>query len=244
MELDKEKVVNKIIDSGYAGEGERQYLELITPRRLLKMIEVLNVRTGYISVVMDQVDDPHNQSAVLRSCDAMGIQNVSVIMGRGRFRPSKGISRGTEKWLTINRYDDSIEAIRNLKDLGYKIWSSHLGSDTVSIDDINLDNRVALVFGNEHAGVSEEVLNISDGFFRIPMSGFVESLNVSVATAISLAITTRRAQNYAFSNDGTENSGKSYYLNMDEKRAVFFEWLKKNTRLLRKTRLFHKQYEK
>jgi tRNA (guanosine-2'-O-)-methyltransferase len=136
-------------------------------------------------VVLDRIADPHNSSAVLRSADAFGVQNVHAIVGEHGFRASRGVSKGTQRWLDVVRYESAETCGRRLKEAGYSIYIAAMGAETTP-DDLRRVPRLAVVFGNEHRGVSPEMRELADGTFSIPMRGFVESLNVSVAAAITL----------------------------------------------------------
>ena len=142
-------------------------------------------RTDDVVVVLDSISDPHNSSAVLRSADAFGVQTVHVIVGRYGFRTSLGVSKGTHRWLDVIRYETPQACARRLKDAGYAIYVAAIGVDR-DPEGLRGSSRVAVVFGNEHRGVSPEMAELADGTFSIPMRGFVESLNVSVAAAITM----------------------------------------------------------
>lgn len=160
----------------------------MTPERSAKIIKVLNHRQPDLVLVMENVHDPHNISAVMRTCDAVGVQEVFVLntaIARHK-RFGKTSSASAAGWLTIRQFDNTaacMEAVRQRVD---KIYATHLGVQSHSLYDLNLTERVALVFGNEHSGVTEECLSYCDGNFIIPQVGMVQSLNISVACAITL----------------------------------------------------------
>ena len=166
---------------------------VVTPERRRRIQHVVSQRTDDLVVVLDSISDPHNSSAVLRSADAFGIQTVHVIVGRYGFRASRGVSKGTHRWLDVIRYETPQACARRLKDEGYAIYVAGMGADQ-DPEGLREQSRLAIVFGNEHHGVSPEMAELADGTFSIPMRGFVESLNVSVAAAITmqtLAVGTR-----------------------------------------------------
>jgi tRNA (guanosine-2'-O-)-methyltransferase len=163
---------------------------IVTPERLGRIEEVVRNRTDSLVLVLDRIVDPHNSSAVLRSADAFGVQTVHVIVGEQGFRASRGVSKGTHRWLDIVRYGSAEACARRLKGDGYAIYVAAMGSDTRP-EDLRETARLAVVFGNEHRGVSPEMQSFADGTFAIPMCGFVESLNVSVAAAITMQTLTR-----------------------------------------------------
>lgn len=158
---------------------------IVTPERLRRIEEVVASRTDNLAIVLDRIADPHNSSAVLRSADAFGVQAVHVILGDHGFRASRGVSKGTQRWLDVTRYENADACARRLKKEGFAIYVASMGAETTP-DDLREVPRVAVVFGNEHRGVSPEMRELADGAFSIPMRGFVESLNVSVAAAITM----------------------------------------------------------
>ncbi len=158
---------------------------VVTPQRLRRIEEVVANRTDHLAIVLDRIADPHNSSAVLRSADAFGVQAVHVIVGEHGFRAARGVSKGTQRWLDVTRYADAQTCVRRLKRDGFAIYVAAMGAETTPAD-LRVVPRVALVFGNEHRGVSPEMRELADGTFAIPMRGFVESLNVSVAAAICM----------------------------------------------------------
>jgi tRNA (guanosine-2'-O-)-methyltransferase len=136
-------------------------------------------------LVLDRIADPHNSSAVLRSADAFGVQRVHVIVGEQGFRASRGVSKGTHRWLDVVRYETADACARRLRDEDYSVFVAAMGGETHLVD-LHMRPRLAVVFGNEHRGVSPEMRDLADGTFSIPMCGFVESLNISVAAAITM----------------------------------------------------------
>lgn len=183
-----------LLDRRILSEEDRYYWELLTSERARRLLQVLDERTAHITLVMESVDDGHNQAAVLRSCDAFGIQNIHVVSGEAGFSPSPGVSKGTDKWLDIHRHQNMKEAVRELKKTGYRVWASRMDQVSNSINDLDLSRPVAFIFGNEHEGVSNEAFSLADGTFNIPMSGFVESLNISVAAALTIYTTITRTR--------------------------------------------------
>lgn len=158
---------------------------VVTDARRKRIQEVVAGRTDDVVLVLDQITDPHNASAVLRSADAFGIQTVHVIVGDLGFRASEGVSKGTHRWLDVIRYESPAACAGHLSEAGYRLYVATMGS-SVAPADLPRDEKLALVFGNEHRGVSDEMAELCHGTFSIPMRGFVESLNVSVAAAITI----------------------------------------------------------
>jgi len=139
-------------------------------------------------VVLENVQDPHNISAVMRTCDAVGIQDIYVVTTKIPRHKKWGYKSSSSalKWLTIHKFDTIEECVKELRKKYSKILTTHLSSDAISLHDINFTESVALVFGNEHAGVSEEFREVADGNFIIPQMGIIQSLNISVACAVSI----------------------------------------------------------
>ena len=160
----------------------------MTPQRNARLLAVLNKRQPDLTVVLENVFDPHNISAVMRTCDAVGIQDIYVL--NTRIPPHKKwgskSSSSAHKWLTIHQFTDASECFTALRSRYDLVLTTHLSGDAVSLHSINLAQPVALVFGNEHEGVSEEIRAMADGNFIIPQVGMIQSLNISVACAVSL----------------------------------------------------------
>jgi len=167
--------------------------EVVTPERLRRIEEVVEGRTDDLAIVLDRVTDPHNVSAVLRSADAFGVQNVHTIVGGAGFRASRGVSKGTHRWLDVTRHESAEVCAHRLKEDGYAIYVAAMDGETTP-ERLHEKPRVSVVFGNEHDGVSREMRSLADGTFSIPMRGFVESLNISVAAAITLQALAREGR--------------------------------------------------
>jgi tRNA (guanosine-2'-O-)-methyltransferase len=160
----------------------------MTPERNDRLNSVLNKRQPDLTVVLENVFDPHNISAVMRTCDAVGIQDIYIL--NTKIPPHKKwgakSSSSAAKWLTIHQFTDADECFAELRKNFKKIYTTHLSSDAVGLHELNLAEPVALVFGNEHSGVSEEIIAMADGNFIIPQVGIIRSLNISVACAVCL----------------------------------------------------------
>ena len=174
----------------------------MTPERAEKINRVLSHRQGGLVMVMENVHDPHNISAVMRTCDAVGVQDLFVLttVAPSYKRFGKKSSASAEGWLTIHRYDDTAKCMAAVRERCDKIYATHLGVTSHSLYDLDLTQRVAVVFGNEHAGVTDECLRYCDGNFIIPQVGMVQSLNISVACAITLYEAFRQRQHAGFYN--------------------------------------------
>lgn len=162
--------------------------ESISPERAERLDAILRKRQPSLTVVFENVHDPHNVSAVIRSCDAVGVLEAhGVYNGRQTF-PKLGAksSASARKWVDLHLHQDVGTCFSALKARGFRIYTTHMSSDAVSLYDLDLTHPVALVFGNEHDGVSQEARDLADGNFLIPQVGVVQSLNISVACAVSL----------------------------------------------------------
>lgn len=169
----------------------------MTPERNQRLTTVLNHRQPGLTVVLENVFDPHNISAVMRTCDAVGIQDIYIL--NNKIPPHKKwgakSSSSAAKWLTIHQFIDPVSCFEALRKNFSKIYTTHLSTDAVGLYDLNLTEPVALVFGNEHSGVSEDIIAMADGNFIIPQVGIIKSLNISVACAVTLYEAFRQKQN-------------------------------------------------
>ena len=169
----------------------------MTPERTERLETVLSKRQPDLTVLLENVFDPHNISAVMRTCDAVGIQEIYILNHKIPPHRKWGAksSSSAAKWLTIHQFTDVAECFEALRKNYQKIYTTHLSSDAVSLHELNLTESVALVFGNEHSGVSEEIIAMADGNFIIPQVGIIKSLNISVACAVSLYEAYRQKNN-------------------------------------------------
>lgn len=168
----------------------------MTPERHNRLTAVLSHRQPDLTVVLENVFDPHNISAVMRTCDAVGIQDVYIL--NNRIPPHKKwgyrSSSTAAEWLTIHQFTDAEKCFEEIRKHYKKIYTTHLNANAVNVFDLNLTEPVALVFGNETFGVSEDIRQYSDGDFIIPQVGIIKSLNISVACAVTLYEAYRQKQ--------------------------------------------------
>ena len=167
----------------------------LVPARKARIDEVVAGRTRTLTVVMEAFCDPQNVNAVLRTCEAFGVQQVHVV--EGPMKPwdrNKKISQNADKWLEVRRWTSTADCLDHLRERGFRIWATYLGGGAVPLSALSFREPVALVFGNESRGVSPEALRRCHGRYAIPMRGFVRSLNVSVAAAVSLARAVERRE--------------------------------------------------
>ncbi len=172
------------------------YLEnFISEERRERFISILENRTNFITVAIEDVYQMHNTSAVIRSCESFGVQKAHLIEGRFGKRLDKKIAMGAQQWVDLHRYSYSSEAISNLRNQGYKIVATSPHADSSLLTDFQIDSPIALFFGTEKEGLSKEVMDKADMFLKIPMVGFTESLNISVSAAIILQDLTTKLRN-------------------------------------------------
>ena len=160
----------------------------MTAERRKRMIEVLQHRQQNITVVLENVHDPHNIFAVMRTCDAVGIQDIYVINSKlpEHKKAGKASGRSAKKWLSINHFDQVDSCVTELRKHYSKILSSGFSTESLNMFDVDFTESIALVFGNEQKGVSEELSALADGNFIIPQTGMIKSLNISVACAVTM----------------------------------------------------------
>jgi len=169
----------------------------MTPERINRLETVLNKRQPDLTVVLENVFDPHNISAVMRTCDAVGIQDIYILNHKIPPHRKWGAksSSSAAKWLSIHQFTDAVDCFAELRKHYKKIYTTHLSTDAVSLHQLKLTEPVALVFGNEHSGVSDEIIAMADGNFIIPQVGIIKSLNISVACAVTLYEAFRQKNN-------------------------------------------------
>lgn len=160
----------------------------MTPERFNRLSTVLNKRQPDLTVVLENVFDPHNISAVMRTCDAVGVQEIYILNTKIPRHKKWGAksSSSAAKWLTIHQFADTALCFAALRQKYQKIYTTHLSAEAKGLYELNLAEPVALVFGNEHSGVSDELIGLADGNFIIPQVGIIQSLNISVACAVTL----------------------------------------------------------
>ena len=211
---------------------------LLLPRRIARMRAVLATRSDHVVFVFERMTDPHNLSAALRSLDAFGFQDAHWIAPEAELGLSHLITRGTERWLTLCEHADTAACFAALRARGYRVLASAVPAPAGSarpaadspgsppLDSLDLRRRTAFVFGSEHAGVTPDTLARADGRFHIPMVGFAESLNLSVACAIT-AYQARRELRHLESVTGDP---AAFGLPEDRKQALYAEWLRRSVR--------------
>lgn len=192
--------------------------EFITENRKNGFDRVLADRTNHLTIAMEDVYQLHNTSAVMRSCEVFGIQQLHVIEERFGKRIDKEIALGAEKWVDINRHISVQDCIDDLKASGYQIIATTPHNDSCMLDEFDITKKSALFFGTEKLGLSKEVMEQADGFLKIPMVGFTESLNISVSAAIVIQDLTNRLR----------KSGINWKLTEEEKLDKKIDWTRKS----------------
>ena len=202
--------------------GLADYLSrFVTPDRLQRFAEVLAERTRYVTVAVEDIYQPHNASAVLRTCDAFGIQDVHIIENRNTYRLNPSVELGTAQWLTLHRHrgpgDNTEAAVNDLRSAGYRIVATSPHARQQEIENLDLAaGPVAVLFGTEKEGLTETALSMADEYVAIPMYGFVESFNISVSAALVLYRLSRQLR----------SSGIDYHLTDQERNVLTLRWLR------------------
>ena len=158
--------------------------EILTENRKERFLNVLATRTNHFTVAIEDIFQLHNTSAVMRSCEVFGIQQLNVVEEKFGKSIDKEIAMGAQKWVDVNRFESISACIENLKSKGYQIIATTPHENDCLLDDFDISKPSALFFGTERDGLSQEVLENANGFLKIPMVGFTESLNISVSAAI------------------------------------------------------------
>lgn len=194
----------------------------MTEEREQRIRKVLHNRQADLCIVLENVDDPHNIMAVSRSCDAVGIQEIHVVKSKtiDQFQGRKS-SSSANKWVDFKLHTDIHSCYSSLRKHGFKILCTHLTAEAKGIHDTDFCEKVAIVFGNEKDGVSEEALNGADGNLVIPQVGMIKSLNISVACAVTLYEAYRQRENAGFYSHPR--------LNDDELKSIFDRWSQNKT---------------
>lgn len=202
----------------------QRFQEVINSDRQALINSVLDQRTRHITVVLEDFYHTYNASAILRTSECLGIQDIHIIEDKNIYQVNKDVLKGSYKWLTLHRYNQEtnlgrIDCINHLKKNGYKLAAMSLQEDTVSLDQIDYSDKIAFCFGTEETGLSDLMHEHADYFVKLPMTGFTQSFNVSVSAGISLssAINTLESQDI------------SWQLTENERDELLLDWLIKST---------------
>jgi len=210
--------------------------EFVTAERLALFNKTLSLRTNYLTVVLEDLYQTQNTSAVVRTADCFGIQNVHVIENKHIFQVNPDVVRGASNWVTVNRHNgaemNTPEALKKLRQDGYRIVVASPHEHDVDLENFDLTKgKVALVFGCERPGLTEWAKNEADEFMKIPMVGFTESLNVSVAVAITI---------HHLAHQLRTTTSIDWHLTNDEKQKLLLEWLRTS---IKRVDLLEKKFE-
>ena len=210
-------------------------LEFITEKRNSLFDEVLSNRTRHITVILEDIYQPQNASAVLRTCDLTGIQDIHIIENKNKYDVNPDVAVGSSKWLNLIKYnaepENTAKAIHSLKKEGYRIIATTPHKKDQSLDEIPLDGKMAFLFGTELNGLSDAAIELADEFVRIPMYGFTESYNISVSAALLLFTLTQKLR----------KSEIMWHLTDEEKIKIKLDWAR-NT--IRRSEVFERQFLK
>ncbi len=189
----------------------------LTERRKNLFNEIVKNRTRYFTVVTEDVYQLHNTSAVMRTCDVFGIQDLHIVEENLGKRIDKEIAMGAQKWVSLHRYSKIKDCVKHLKEKGYKIIATTPHHKANRLQDFDITTPAAFFFGKESEGLSNTVIEEADGFLTIPMYGFTESLNISVSVAIILQTLVEKLK----------NSDIDWQLSENEQKEIVFQWTKK-----------------
>ncbi len=205
----------------------------LTDNRKQLFSQVIQHRTRHITVVLEDIYQPHNASAVLRSADLTGIQDIHIIENRNQYEVNPEVAMGSSKWLNLIKYNDSeentLKAYDTLRKQGYRIIATTPHTEDKNLDEIPLDGKMALVFGTELKGLSETAIQNADEYLRIPMYGFTESYNISVSAALTLFTLTEKLR----------KSEISWQLSEEEKLDILLEWTRRS---IKRSELIEKEF--
>lgn len=214
-----------------------EYLSgFVTERRVKLFDKLLDLRTRYITIVLEDIYQAHNASAVLRSCECFGIQDVHLIENQFEYRISPDVALGSDKWLTLHRYNNpqaknTETAIETLRNNGYRIVATTPHKNDCSLEEFDLNKgKTALLFGSELNGLSPRAMEMADEYVKIPMAGFTESLNISVTAALFIHHLTGRLR---------KDPAINWNLTPEEKQEIKLIWLRKS---IKKSALIEKKF--
>ena len=177
-------------------------LNELSAHRAQRMIDVAAARLRGVTVVMENLVDNHNASAVLRTCEGLGVDVMHVVEQPNRWEKNKAIARSADDWVTVKRHQKLAPVLGDLQARGFALYAADVGPGCISVADIDVSQPVCLVFGSEHSGLSKRALAMTEHRFTVPMHGMVESFNVSVSAALALwEVTQRRRRHLGAAGD-------------------------------------------
>ena len=191
----------------------------LTQERKTRFEEVAGMRTNYVSVVIEDIFQSQNASAVIRTCECFGIQNLHIIENNNEYNVNPDVVRGSDNWIHIHRWNkkkqNTVDCLRQLKQEGYTIAATSLNENSTSLYDLPVNRPLVLVFGNEGKGISSNVKQHADVFVKIPMYGFTESFNISVSAAICLSHITEKIR----------REHQHWQLSREQKNELLLQWI-------------------
>ena len=198
-----------------------EYLcQFITGNRRKRFEDIVSKRTHFITLVLEDIYQPHNTSAVLRTCDCFGIQDVHIIENKNKYSINPDVALGSSNWLNLYRYNNKVyntpECLKKLKKQGYSIVAATPHKNDCLLEELDIKRRTAIMFGTEKEGLSQTAIDNTDGFVKIPMLGFTESFNISVSAAIVLSSLSRKLR----------ESNIRWELDKKEKIEILIQWAK------------------
>jgi tRNA (guanosine-2'-O-)-methyltransferase len=209
------------------------FSEYLTDRRKQLFENVIKYRTRHITVVLEDIYQPHNASAALRSCDLTGVQDVHIIENKNSYEINPDVAMGSFKWLNLYQYNETefntLTAFKKLKKQGYRIIATTPHKNDQTLNDISLEGKIALVYGTELTGLSDVAIANADEFLRIPMYGFTESYNISVSVALTLYTLTERLR----------QSDIAWGLSEEEKEDILLEW---SRRSIKRSEVYEREF--
>jgi tRNA (guanosine-2'-O-)-methyltransferase len=209
--------------------------DFISENKRLKFEEIIHSRTRHLTVVLENIFQSHNASAVLRSCDCFGVQDVHIIENSNTYEVNKDVALGSSKWLNLIKYNtyefNTLNAFKQLRTKGYRIVATSPHKKDQMLDDLSLDGKIALVFGTELEGLSQQAMDNADEYVKIPMYGFTESFNISVSAALCLFNITERFK----------KTSVNWQLNNEEKLDVMLNWVRQ---VIKKADLIEDKFHK
>lgn len=212
----------------YSEEFQIFLEQFLTPERIEIMRRILEDRTRHFTIAIEDIYHPHNASAVVRTCDCFGIQDIHIIENRNKYKVNPKVALGSGQWVNIIKHNEGINnsaaCMEDLKSRGYKVIATTPHTYDISLYDLSIDQPVALIFGNEKDGISDIVREHADGFMRIPMYGFTESFNISVSAAICLSVLTEKLR----------KTDLDWHLSEQEKNELIHEWTKQKVGTIEK----------